>query len=1654
MQFWQNRHDPFHRRFVGFSVVVAMGVCSFHAIADDQQQRDDEAEAMRRMFQARNQDRQDQPAQTPAPARRANLPPLELKLSGNAVTIETLSTGEIVIIGNDSDLDILESFLHMIDVPIPEKDHVFVRLDNASAEQVAQRMDSIIQEIWPGIQDLIEQRISVIPVSSSTVFVVAPKSRVERVIEIIKAIDEVEDAIPEFETMKFFIKHRKAAEVADQLGTIISKLQAKQGATAEEEITLEVNDADNSIIVFGPQTLRDQIQRLIDQIDIEPVEGHGHVKLVLFPLINTTAEDLATVLTDMLASGAGQEGVQETIRRLSVIKREPDGTHRELQPLDLDKPLRILADKATNSLIIATVEENIEPISDLIEVLDSYPLGHEMSMKIFPLKFADATVVKETLDKMFDDGKKLPERAPGGTKTEAVPEGVVGRAFVYNINIEADARTNTVFVSGRPEQLVVAQLVVDQLDVPISEVKFPLRLLFLGTHLDATRVKSIVEDLFAKRIELLNDTDAGTLAIAREQVFLAVDVRSNAMIISASEQNYDEIERIAAELNVASDRLIDNIRIINCVKTSAADLAGKIDELWQRKAELRQQDDLPQDLPIIVPDQRSNAMVIASSPEDFEEIERLVQQLEAQELSPIAEIRLITLQHNDATEVATMLKTLFEERMEQRLTSGQEPSPTDNVAVATDAATNTMLIAASPDNYEEMIRIIEAIDIEPIIEGVVKIFMLENAEASDVADKVKDLFDQGLYHPAAGLDSPIAEARQQVAIISDARSNSIVVSASKTNLAIIENLIGQMDSELAGMLSDDTKIIALEFADAIKLADMLEQLFEGRQSEASEPDLFRKPTIIPDARSNTLLISSTRDALQRCVSLIAQLDRPSGPPTSTFEVYALEHGSAVKLAAKMRDVFEKRSEGGDETATPIVLEADEASNSLIASASRDDHVLIRGLLDLLDKPSSIARQFQIFPLKMAKADAVAETLDQLFQQQADGAGGRADAIAVQPDPRTNSLVVWGSASEMDNIRTIIDKLDTTEPAVEMTIKVIRLKQALANDFAEIFEQTLNGGDQGDNEAAVIVSFTETLDDGVEIVRKLVRQDITVTPDPRTNSLMVLAPSASMNMLQAMIEDFDKIKPVTAEIRIIPLINADAEEIVERLNDVFGTDEQPGDSIEQRIVFGEEGGVAVTGGDGGSSRQPLRFTADRRTNTVIASGNPIDLRMVEELVRELDSQDIAERVHEVYTARYMPAAAIADVLSSFSDAENELLSELDDEISIRRRAEKQLSVVSDEDSNTLILGASPRYFAEYSDLVRQIDKPEPQVMISVLIAEVSVDDRFELGVEFAAQDLNFSENASIGPNGVVQGKKFDVVAGTDIGAAGVGFGGLSLTVSGEDFSFLFRALQSEGQLEVLSRPTILVQNNAEGRITIGDRVPIISGTTAAGGQSSTQINYEEVGIILDVTPHINPDGYVTLEISPEISQISSQSLQVSEGLTAAVFSERSAETTVTVKDGETVILGGLITENLDESVVKVPFLGDLPWIGALFRSTTKISKKTELLIVLTVNVLRNESDLYEMSVKERDMTGRFPARITHSPLMGGLRILAEEEDAFGPVQDDELEPPGESRRPKRDRSIYGPKPRTYGPPRPTAQLKLSGAEPGQPVYGPRLVRSEP
>ncbi len=1403
-------------------------------------------------------------------------PAIFSSLIGAEVQFETVGD-QLILQGPEEAVSAIELLITLLDKGADKKVLEIVRVYKRDANEIARSIEQPLREVLGEANQRAIDDLSVTALSAGVLLVSALPKDIDFVIGVIEQVDE-EEELPEFEQLVFPIKFLKASDVATQLEEILRGINARVGKTgAGTEIQIVANNANNSVLVIAPEEQRLKIQRLINELDVEPIAGWSDLKLTLYPLIHSDATELANVITDLLATSTDRAAAEEAILRLSISKSLPNGEVVELPAIDLQKPSRIIPDPGTRSLIIATAADNVKPMGELVRLLDAVAIAEEIGVKIFPLTFADAQTVGDTINDLFDQGKALPAD-PDGSGADAVSTGAMGEAVAYNVAVSVDVRTNTILVAGRQEQLSLAEMIVGQLDQPTTSLKFPLRMLELA-HTDATRIAQLVTQLFDRRITALEATGATGAALERERVFVGVDIRSNSLILSASEENYAEIVSVAHQLDTIPAKLFDQIRIIPCERLSATDLKLKIDELWQRKASLRREEEIMEDLPVVVADERSNSLIIASNVEDYDEIISLVSTLESL----------------------------------------------------------------------------------PLI--------------------------------------------------------------------------------------DDIRLFGLRFADASVLSETLDELFQGL---AGQSEAFEAPTILPDPRSNALVVAGPRDSMERVADVIKRLDVEAGPLTAVFKVYPLQHASAVRLAPRMQELFDSRSEGGDQAGTPIVLFAEETSNSLVCSASRDDHVTIIDLLGLLDKPSNLAKQVRIFPLKMAKAATVADKLESLFPAQGDSAGSRADVIAAEADERTNSIIVWASPTEMNNIAQVIERLDTSTPAVEMMLKVVQLKQALAEDFSQLLDEVLIGDDggSGDDQRAIIVSFLEKDVNGKETLRKLLRQDIRIQADPRTNSLMVMAPADSMEMLEAMIRDFDKIRPITSEIRLFPLVNSDAETMVDQLTTLFESQASGEGETSSQLVFGDfvdTENLATIG-------QELRFSADPRTNTLLVAGSAMYVTMVEDLVRYLDSQEAEDRIVEVYHAKYRDGNELATAVQGFIDQELTVLGEGDDQESLLRRMERQVSIeaIGDPDvgSSSLVVGTSRRSYQRTMEMIQSLDRPEPQVRISVLIAEVTLSDDVELGVEIAGQDLLFTEKALIplAANGVIQGANFDFVAGSNLNAQGNGLG-FNFTITGEDFGFLFHAMQSNSRLEVLSRPTLVVRNGEEGTLTIADQIPIVQQSNVTdSGQVQSTIGREDVGIVLTATPHISPDGFVTIDLSQEISNVSGENVQLTEGVQNPVFQTREVQTNVTVRDGETVVIGGLIQDQVSYGETKVPILGDLPYLGFLFRTTGETHRRTELLLVLTVDVLNNESDLREMSIAERGMTN-LPSSVTQSPLLEGMRI-SPKESGMGPVsREDGKEKHRPVEKQPAHRKRYGPVPSIYGPRRP--RTMPTNATETRRVYGPSV-----
>jgi len=279
------------------------------------------------------------------------------------------------------------------------------------------------------------------------------------------------------------------------------------------------------------------------------------------------------------------------------------------------------------------------------------------------------------------------------------------------------------------------------------------------------------------------------------------------------------------------------------------------------------------------------------------------------------------------------------------------------------------------------------------------------------------------------------------------------------------------------------------------------------------------------------------------------------------------------------------------------------------------------------------------------------------------------------------------------------------------------------------------------------------------------------------------------------------------------------------------------------------------------------------------------------------------------------------------------------------------IMPDPETRRIVVITDDATAKHISQVVTNLDQPKPQVLIKVLFVEITYTDDFDLGATITsakAEVSNSSLNANLSTDNALAAAGALITGGALPATFNIASGDLDATL---------RAIASKAKTEVLSRPSILTRNNQEAVITVGQEVPFVT-NSQIGNQTGTIVNtiqYQDVGIILRVTPYITQDRLVEMIVAPEISSVSGQLVNVG-NQQLNVFNKRSAETVVVTEHGTTVVIGGLMETRKQEVKRKIPVLGDIPLLGTLFSRKATQDVKTELVIFLTPYVVRRPSEI--------------------------------------------------------------------------------------------------
>ncbi len=471
---------------------------------------------------------------------------------------------------------------------------------------------------------------------------------------------------------------------------------------------------------------------------------------------------------------------------------------------------------------------------------------------------------------------------------------------------------------------------------------------------------------------------------------------------------------------------------------------------------------------------------------------------------------------------------------------------------------------------------------------------------------------------------------------------------------------------------------------------------------------------------------------------------------------------------------------------------------------------------------------------------------------------------------------------------------------------------------------------------------------IPVLRPLAPQQAHMAAYAPSNAIIISDTSANIARIKKVIKSIDL--SAVQKTDIIALEHASAEEIVRMLGRLKKNATAKGQAQTKKLIL----------------------VADKRTNSVLITGDELERQRVKVLIKYLDTPLAQSGNVKVVYLKYAEAKKLSEVLSKVVQ-NMQRMSQRDKSLGAAAGKKNSATIEADEDTNSLIITAEADVMQSLSAVIDRLDIRRAQVLVEAIIVEMTDDDSDDLGVEW----LFLNDSGAYGSSSVSavgraigaaafetdsNGDPVDSRAGIATALGGaigqvLGLGRLSNSFS---FNVAINALQKSTKANILSTPSLLTLDNEEASIVVGRSIPFVTGSFTSTGTGSSNPNNpfqtverENVGITLKVTPHINEGDSLILEISQEVSSVVPGSAIINSN---PITSERKIETKVLADSGQTIVLGGLMDENISEIQEKVPLLGDIPFIGALFRSTSTTKAKTHLLVFLRPTIIR---DQYEM-----------------------------------------------------------------------------------------------
>lgn len=514
----------------------------------------------------------------------------------------------------------------------------------------------------------------------------------------------------------------------------------------------------------------------------------------------------------------------------------------------------------------------------------------------------------------------------------------------------------------------------------------------------------------------------------------------------------------------------------------------------------------------------------------------------------------------------------------------------------------------------------------------------------------------------------------------------------------------------------------------------------------------------------------------------------------------------------------------------------------------------------------------------------------------------------------------------------------------------------------LYTSSISSGRSG-YQTRIIPVKNVPVQDIADILKPLVHEKTILNVDGARNILVASGSADEIARVMDMVSTFDIDVLKGRSFGVFPLAHVDPETMIKELEGIFYQKGKADESEFFQFIPLERLNAVLAVTHQARYLEDIENWVYRLDRANTASGGGVNVYKVQ----HVDAEELAGTLNEIFTgaARKDKSAKLAPGQTATSLTNKQP--------SDKQRAQKspagnqasgdvsvsnvgEVKIIADKANNAVVVVATPREYETILPVIKQLDILPLQVLIDATVASVTLTDKLQYGIEWFLNQGN--TNVISGFNGVKLG---DLLGDA---SAAVATGGLSLVQNSGSVKAILRAQAEKGNVNVISSPSLMVLNNQQAKINVGDQVPLQTSTTAvpiAGGadgaslaQSNT-IQYKDTGVTLEVTPRVNANGMVILELHQTVSSVVPSGLVQGGVTTTATINKQEIESSVAVLDGETIALGGLIKEDNTANKSGIPWLYELPLIGPLFGSTTYSKTKNELVVLITPRVVKSKQD---------------------------------------------------------------------------------------------------